>query len=237
MQTQQKKKSKRKGSEVFKETMTYDISSRFCAIMPLEGFVWNLPICCSIVMRFVLSGTFCCFSDWLNFYENLGWVPQQGSQWCHLATTLTIRSTCSISSALYKLLTLWKIFLILSVSREQHSAVLWAPPSHIIIKTIQITCSGTVLQRKLFHTNHLSIVDSHSLFLHGDLPPAMWKFCYSLQHKDWTIKSGTLKHLSTFFRVWQVWVKLREFFASSPVIVVNSGRLLEVSLQSDEVCR
>ena len=64
----------------------------------------------------------------------------------------------------------------------------------------------------------------------------MRQFCHMLQRKDSTIASGIAEHISTFFRIRQVGVKLRELLASEPVIVVNSGRLLEVSLQPDKVC-
>ena len=33
-----------------------------------------------LVCALCSAGTFCHFSDWLNFYQNLGWAPQHGSK-------------------------------------------------------------------------------------------------------------------------------------------------------------
>lgn len=97
MQTQQKKKSKRR--DVFKKTTTnYDVPSR-CHYV-IEGLFNINPSFAPLLCALCSVAKFCLFYDWLQFDSNLGWAAKHGDQWCHLATTLMKPGACSASSAL-----------------------------------------------------------------------------------------------------------------------------------------
>ena len=50
----------------------------------------------SLLCAVCSAAYFCCFSDCLKCYQNLGWAPQHGGQWRHIASILTRPGACSI---------------------------------------------------------------------------------------------------------------------------------------------
>ena len=73
-----------------------------CAINYLKVlFRINQSVATLLYMNFVLRTKICCFSDWLEFYQNLGWAPEHAGQWGCFVTAFGQRGTCSVSSALW----------------------------------------------------------------------------------------------------------------------------------------
>ena len=82
-----KAREKRKKAVMFLRKLGPIMTCHHDMTAPLRrwGFLFFLinpsliPLFCALCS----TAKFCYFSDWLKFYENLGQVPQHGSQWRH----------------------------------------------------------------------------------------------------------------------------------------------------------